>query len=123
MSNGETLLRDVRQLDVETGVQRMWHADTKGRYQVTKSRIDRAKRRHAEDRATPSPQGAFTQEEWLKASRQLDEHAVIKDYIAFRERVALTLKTFYTAPLSLSSVQPLLALALELNPELVERRR
>jgi hypothetical protein len=41
----------------------------------------------------------------------------------FRERIADVLTTFYHAPLSLSSVQPLLALACELNPDLVERAR
>lgn len=38
-------------------------------------------------------------------------------------RIAVILTRFYTEPLSLSSVQPLIALALELNPDLVERAR
>ena len=38
-------------------------------------------------------------------------------------RIAYVLRTFYYAELSLSSVQPLLALCLELNPEIVEQRR
>lgn len=41
---------------------------------------------------------------------------------AFKQRIAATLTTFYTAPLSMSSVQPLLALAEELNPELRRTR-
>jgi hypothetical protein len=38
-------------------------------------------------------------------------------------RIAYVLRTFYYAELSMSSVQPLLALCLELNPEIVEQRR
>lgn len=45
------------------------------------------------------------------------------DLLAERKRIAAVLATFYRAELSMSSVQPLLALALELNPELVERTR
>ena len=39
------------------------------------------------------------------------------------ERVAAVLKAFYFAPLTISALQPILALALELNPEIVEQRR
>ncbi len=39
------------------------------------------------------------------------------------ERVAQVLKTFYFAPVTLSSVQPIIALAFELNPDLVEQKR
>lgn len=45
------------------------------------------------------------------------------DLLAERKRIAAVLATFYRAELSMSSVQPLLALALELNPDLVERKR
>lgn len=40
-----------------------------------------------------------------------------------RAQIAAVLATFYRAELSMSSVQPLLTLALELNPDLVERTR
>jgi hypothetical protein len=39
------------------------------------------------------------------------------------EHIAAVLKTFYFAELSMSSVQPILALALEFNPDIVEQRR
>jgi|SRR6516162_2926506 hypothetical protein len=39
------------------------------------------------------------------------------------ERIAYVLRTFYYAQISLSTIQPVIALALELNPELVEQRR
>lgn len=45
------------------------------------------------------------------------------DLLAERKRIAAVLATFYRAELSMSSVHPLLALALELNPDLVERKR
>lgn len=45
------------------------------------------------------------------------------DLLAERKRIADVLATFYRAELTMSSVQPILALALELNPELVERKR
>ena len=38
-------------------------------------------------------------------------------------RIAYVLRTFYYAQLSISAIQPLLALCLELNPEIVEQRR
>lgn len=41
----------------------------------------------------------------------------------FRDRIAAITATFYHADLTISSVQPILALACELNPELVERAR
>lgn len=41
----------------------------------------------------------------------------------FRNRIAAITATFYHADLTISSVQPILALACELNPELVERAR
>lgn len=41
----------------------------------------------------------------------------------FRERIAAITATFYHAELSISSTQPIIALALELNPDLVERAR
>lgn len=43
--------------------------------------------------------------------------------LAERKRIADVLAAFYRAPLSMSSVQPILALALELNSDLVERQR
>jgi hypothetical protein len=39
------------------------------------------------------------------------------------ERMAATLKTFYYAELSMSTLQPILALCIELNPEIMEKRR
>jgi hypothetical protein len=39
------------------------------------------------------------------------------------EHIAAVLKTFYFAELSMSSVQPILALAIEFNPDIVEQRR
>ena len=39
------------------------------------------------------------------------------------EHIAAVLKTFYFAELSMSSVQPILALACEFNPDIVEQRR
>jgi hypothetical protein len=39
------------------------------------------------------------------------------------ERLAHTLKRFYFADLSLSSVQPIIAMCLELNPDIVEQKR
>lgn len=47
----------------------------------------------------------------------------VADLLAERKRISAVLATFYRAELSMSSVQPLLALALELNPDLVERTR
>lgn len=41
----------------------------------------------------------------------------------FRERIAAITKAFYHPELSISSTQPIIALALELNPDLVERTR
>lgn len=41
----------------------------------------------------------------------------------FRDRIAAITATFYHADLTISSVQPILALACELNPDLVERAR
>jgi leucyl-tRNA synthetase len=38
-------------------------------------------------------------------------------------RIAYVLRTFYYAPLSISAVQPIIALAMELNPEIVEQKR
>jgi hypothetical protein len=46
------------------------------------------------------------------------EAEVILDLLAQRERMAFILKTFYQAPISLSAIQPILDLAVELNPEL-----
>lgn len=40
-----------------------------------------------------------------------------------QSRIAAILATFYHAELSISSTQPIIALALELNPDLVERAR
>jgi hypothetical protein len=46
------------------------------------------------------------------------------DKLVFQQiRIAAILATFYRAELSMSSVQPILALALEMNPNLVERAR
>lgn len=45
------------------------------------------------------------------------------ELLAERQRIAKVLAAFYRAELSMSSVQPILALALELNPDLVERAR
>jgi hypothetical protein len=39
------------------------------------------------------------------------------------ERIASTLRTFYFAELTASAIQPILALTLELNPDIVEQRR
>lgn len=39
------------------------------------------------------------------------------------ERVAYVLRTFYFAELSISTIQPLIALAIEFNPSIVEQRR
>jgi uncharacterized protein Yka (UPF0111/DUF47 family) len=39
------------------------------------------------------------------------------------ERIASVLRTFYYADLTLSNVQPLLALCVELNPDIIEQRR
>jgi predicted nuclease with TOPRIM domain len=39
------------------------------------------------------------------------------------EHIAAVLKTFYFAELSMSSVQPILALAIEFNPDIIEQRR
>jgi hypothetical protein len=39
------------------------------------------------------------------------------------ERIASVLRTFYYAELTLSNVQPLLALCVELNPDIIEQRR
>jgi uncharacterized protein Yka (UPF0111/DUF47 family) len=39
------------------------------------------------------------------------------------ERIASVLRAFYYADLTLSNVQPLLALCVELNPDIIEQRR
>ncbi len=39
------------------------------------------------------------------------------------ERIALTLRTFYFAPVQIASLSPVWALALDLNPDIVEQRR
>lgn len=43
--------------------------------------------------------------------------------LAHMERIAETLRTFYFAPLTLSAIQPILALCIELNEDIVEQRR
>jgi hypothetical protein len=59
--------------------------------------------------------------EELEAARQKrGDTSALLDQLA---RIAYVLRTFYFAELSLSSVQPLLALCLELNPEIVEQKR
>lgn len=45
-----------------------------------------------------------------------------EELLAERAEIAETLTAFYLAPLSLSSVQPLLDLAVRLNPSLKEER-
>jgi hypothetical protein len=55
-----------------------------------------------------------------------DRHNVSSDAEALLERlehIAAVLKTFYFAPVTISSLQPILALALEFNPDIVEQRR
>jgi DNA repair exonuclease SbcCD ATPase subunit len=42
---------------------------------------------------------------------------------AQEQRIASVLRTFYYAELTLSNVQPLLALCVELNPDIIEQRR
>lgn len=88
------------------------------------------------------PDEAFTSQEWQAAStlqQELDYTRAMRDkgfaeqrhrlqverteHAAVISRIAAILATFYHAELSMSSVQPLLALALELNPDLVERAR
>jgi cell division protein FtsB len=56
--------------------------------------------------------------EALEATRPVVQEA--HDTLA---RIAYVLRTFYFAELSLSTLQPLMALAIELNPQIVEQRR
>jgi chromosome segregation ATPase len=42
---------------------------------------------------------------------------------AQEQRIASVLRTFYYADLTLSNVQPLLALCVEMNPDIIEQRR
>jgi hypothetical protein len=46
----------------------------------------------------------------------------LEEVIKIHQRIAQTLAEFYRAPLSMASVQPLLDLAVELNPELKEKK-
>lgn len=64
------------------------------------------------------PDEAFTQAEWKAAA--LHASTASLDHARTIARIAAILATFYRAELSMSSVQPLLALAIELNPDLVE---
>jgi hypothetical protein len=48
--------------------------------------------------------------------------ASIDDIVEERARIRRILAEFYRAPLSMASVQPILDLAVELNPELKERK-
>lgn len=57
----------------------------------------------------------------LRASLQMEQLTWAPDTRTVR-RCAAVLATFYRAPLSMSSVQPLLALAEELNPSLRETK-
>ena len=54
----------------------------------------------------------------MRLSRAADAIDALR---AEREHIAQTLATFYRAPLSMSSVQPVLTLAEELCPALVKR--
>lgn len=66
------------------------------------------------------PDEAFTSQEWQAAARPV---SLPCDHERALARIAAILATFYHAELSMSSVQPLLALALELNPDLMEQKR
>jgi len=59
-------------------------------------------------------------EELEAAAQKRGDTAGLLDLLA---RIAYVLRTFYYAELSLSSVQPIIALAMELNPEIVEHKR
>jgi hypothetical protein len=61
--------------------------------------------------------------EELEAQRSVYAPKAMHDAHDLITRIAYVLRTFYYAELSMSSVQPLLALCLELNPEIVEQRR
>lgn len=62
--------------------------------------------------------------EAVQTAEQANRHALVTAYAQVEEfqrdirRIGSALATFYRAPLSMSSVQPLLTLAEELNPEL-----
>lgn len=62
--------------------------------------------------------------EAVQTAEQANRHALVTAYAQVAEfqrdirRIGSALATFYRAPLSMSSVQPLLTLAEELNPEL-----
>ncbi len=58
--------------------------------------------------------------------QQLDQWktnlAAVDPLVAQQQRIARVLATFYRAPVSISSLQPLLDLAVELNPGINEPR-
>lgn len=49
--------------------------------------------------------------------------AVIDDLLAERARIVDVISRFYYADITLHAIQPVIALAIELNPTLVEQRR
>ena len=61
----------------------------------------------------------LAQDQAEAAQQKLIAH--LDDLIAERTRIAETLACFYAAPLSISSVAPLLALAERMNPALAKR--
>jgi hypothetical protein len=66
--------------------------------------------------AVPQPPQMQAETGWESITAALEhlDHS-IEELLAERKRIAETLRTFYLAPISMSSVQPILALAVEMN--------
>ena len=94
--------------------------DMKGRNALLESMLSRGETKLSEENALlrRSLSVLNTRIEELEHSRDM-----YQDNIAVINRIAIVLRNFYYAELSLSSVQPIIALAMELNPEIVEKLR